>query len=1148
MTRQQIAVFELLRGLATEQLRFHEWYHGAIQVLSSQSPDKTAQAAHSIRELCDRLPNRIAGIPTFKNPVSAVKQLGPQFSKVKERSYQAGWKGEIINEPLAEVLRRVEEYFAEPPRTRRFARALTSADPQAYVLSTEWREGRDDALDRMVRFFQGVAHHNSFVTETEIREKLEIFDSLLLNYLTPCTAAQQAELLALAAAAPNPHSVTRVAELTSHKAANFAFFLEKLDNPAWLPALEEMGWFRDLPEPEDAPDGKIIYRHHLPLIALTRTAEADPQAVTNILKKLRLPNNPCVGDQVLQCLARIRNPASVRQLGAVTAQLGENPARTSWLHIQELLKSWMELETPDELFAVIQGCLNRAVDVSSSQLSNDHNSWLIKQIDKECFEQLSSQYPLELAAVLFQALSRWANQERLKYSQSELADDSPSSYWLEDFKTPPPIYRGAEATLAMRLFSTAGHVYRHGDASNIDALERLLRSHPWQLFRRLRCQLYADFPVLSLQRARAELLARMSFLNRIDYSCGSHDYEFAQLLSVHVKTYGGAFLPTDEVEQFACLVQKGPIRENGDFVESCRDVFIRKQLWPIASLLEGEHLAAYRALVPDDKQINIQSYKPFRPSEVLGGEIVSVAPPQADMLGEMDNEHLWNFLRTWQPSVHYPIPGSRVQEDIFALAAKFAELVERTPERFAATTNWWENITRSEILDRLLERAGDRLSKKQEGGETLPAAPSESDWTNWLGVIRWAMRQFGTRDAVTQFIRKALQSDHVIPDRYLSEFPEILRRLIQDEDPRLHGMANSFRDWFTTAINSTRGEAIEALLNLALRQKNAGIKIDSRIFEIIQSRLELQDESPATFALLGAKLRLLIHLFGSKTSELGGLLFSADRPEHCSAALTAHFKYDQPWDAILNTFPEFISRALHVLALLHAEAKDGEIGQEAQDIGSRLGTHIACYYWSGSFPDDAQAEAALDRFFSIAAASIRATAIGQIAAIWENTSKEPTHKDTISRVMRIWERRYAQIAKQLESRTSPTANYDGELAQFTEWLSCECFPFEWRVANAKSALERLKTAPRAYHLLKVISEFGVQPSRLEASLQLLRMLLSKPGEEFRWSIQFKDLAPVLSLGLKSENADVARLAKKCQDMLLKRGFSDFLNLGNEGGN
>ncbi len=93
-----------------------------------------------------------------------------------------------------------------------------------------------------------------------------------------------------------------------------------------------------------------------------------------------------------------------------------------------------------------------------------------------------------------------------------------------------------------------------------------------------------------------------------------------------------------------------------------------------------------------------------------------------------------------------------------------------------------------------------------------------------------------------------------------------------------------------------------------------------------------------------------------------------------------------------------------------------------------------------------------------------------------------------------------------------------------------------------SGLALLKTAPAVYRLLKAITDFGILPDRLDAMLQLLGMLLKKPSDELRWSVQFKALAPVISPGLASENRATQQLAVECRDLFLKMGFAEFLNL------
>ena len=1144
MSREQVEVFELLHGFSSEKNKFHKWYEGAIGILSSTFPDKIAQAAHSMRELCDELPKAIANIPEFKNPVSVAKQqIGPQFIKVKEQSYGNGWRGEIINQPFDEVLCRLDKLFSEPPRSKRFGRALIAADPQADFLSKDWRNERDKVFEDLVGFFQNVAHHKHFANEIEFREKLGLFESLLLNYLTPCTEAQQKRLLGLMAGPANSETLATVIKLIKHKTANFTFFFDKLENPDWLQLLDQEGFFKNLPGPEPTDDGRIMYRHYLPLMVLTRLAGTAPKAVTAILVKLRLPDNPYVGDQIIQCMARIRDASSIKQLHPLIAQLAENSARTSWLWIQELLKSWMELKVFQEIIAILQAYLNSAVAKSFEQHRDVSGTWLAKQIDEICLEELTRLNPIEVATIVFQALCKWVEQEREKYHKSEISDDAPTSYFVEDFKSMPLEHRGIEATLARRLFSAAEQIYLRGDLAAIDQLDKLLSSNPWQLFRRLRWQLYADFPTLTLGRARAEVLQRIPFLNEIDYGRGSHDYEFAQLLFAHAKQHGDAFLSPSEVEQFASTALKGPIDKDGKLLEGNNDFFYRKQLWPIASLLRGKQLAAYSILVPDDSKIKIGSFKPFSSGGVSGGFVASIAPKVTESFESMTDEDLWNCLNTWEPKVgyEYDSTGKLQHENIFELATKFAELVEKLPQRFNPTAQWWKNIVRSEILDKLLDRAADRFSKNPNAEKTSIPTPTEDEWANWFGITQWVMTQSWPRHATSRFLRNMLKSECVIPERYFSELPELLRQLITEVDPQLSANKNSFGDWLTTAINSVRGEAIEALLNLASRQKNADKKIEPWIFELIRSRLELPEESPAIFALCGTNLRFLIHLFRQELKNSPSLLFPPDRPEHRSAVITAHFKYDQPWNAILEIFPKFLNDALDILETMRAETKDDEAKQNHRDFGSRLGTHIACYYWGGSFATDSEGEAALDRFFAVASRSTRAMLISQIAWIWEKHAGEPSDEKVIGRVLRIWERRYARIEKKLKLNEA-SSEYDGELAESIDWLSCECFPFEWRVNHAKSALKRLKKAPQAYRLMKAITEYSVVSDRLESMLDLFQALLKKPSDELRWSIQFKDMAPIISLGLASDKPSTKKLAGECKDLLLKMGFFDFLNL------
>jgi hypothetical protein len=76
-------------------------------------------------------------------------------------------------------------------------------------MSKQHREARDEAFKRVGSFFQDAAHYKRLVTESEFRETLDLFESLLLDCLAPCTSAQQKELIALIKEAPSQRISTK---------------------------------------------------------------------------------------------------------------------------------------------------------------------------------------------------------------------------------------------------------------------------------------------------------------------------------------------------------------------------------------------------------------------------------------------------------------------------------------------------------------------------------------------------------------------------------------------------------------------------------------------------------------------------------------------------------------------------------------------------------------------------------------------------------------------------------------------------------------------------------------------------------------------------------------------------------------------------
>ena len=984
------------------------------------------------------------------------------------------------------------------------------------------------------------------------------------------------ELIALKMAAesmPAPKEIRNILRLVSRGAPFDQLFFEQLNDPSWLPILHRFGYFSNLPGIQTIEGGRQVYPYHLPLIGLSRLAGKAPQAVSSILAKLELSENPTVGDQVLKCITLIREPTCIPILHPLLVQLGESPNRSSWVWIQELLNNWIDIKAFNDVLIVVNSYLLAAVG-SFTNRSPMRDEWLVQQVDQNALEKLTSEYPLQIATIVFNSLSIWAEQQRKEQSgekQSQgidvedlLGEDFPSSYWLEDFRTPPG-YRELEGTLARRLFLAAEQVYRHGDLIKIELLDQLLRSHSWALFERLRWQLYVDFPSVNFERARKDVLLRIPFLNRIEFV---HNYEFAHLLQAYAEQRKNAFLSLEEVKQLFDVVSSGPVDRSGKLIiDDYANIFQRRQLWPISSLLNNTQLAIYDALAPDGDRINIESYKPFR---AMGGEahfVQHVPPPEGNHLAAMENQQLWDFLNNWQPTGQGRTgPQFWVHEDIGALANKFGELLETEPKRFLAAYKWWENLNRPEPLLEPLNRAIERIKKKKNEN---PQVPTDNDWANWFGIAEWIASKsviaktehtasertnenrqqdwYWPRIVVTNFLTAALRSDYAEVNSHLAELIKLLRKMVEEDDVRLQADKGVWDEWLTMAINTVRGHAIEGVLELALRQKNGKEDISPWIFELISSRLSLPQESPAIFALVGSRLRLMIYLFQEQLKKMPSLIFPSDRTMHQRAAIMAHICFDHPMTQVVETFPDFTDQALSALARFLDETEDKN--SKPRDFASQLGIHIAFYFWNNAFPKEDVGEAALDRFFATARSETRAQVINQIGMIFEKAEKtaNPIESEKIfQRVMRIWERRYHQIIERVKAGKESRDDIEAELGQFLGWLDCESFPFEWRFAHAMEAFTFLRKVPDVFQLVKMLHDWNEKrPERLKQSLQILSAMLSRPNDQLRWHLRAEQISPMLIRGLNSEVEEIRNLAGECRDLLLKMGLFEFLEIANQ---
>lgn len=952
-------------------------------------------------------------------------------------------------------------------------------------------------------------------------------------------------------------------------------FFSQLTDPKWLPNLISRGFFSKLPSIENREEGHEPHPHSNELRGLRSLVANAPDEVLRILESLEIPENPAIKDQLMGILAEIKSPSMIERVLAVATNLVGVRPYSNLIWIDEILGNALSHGHGESLLRLVEALLEATL-AAIKENPRSVDAWQIAEIDRNILTPVSESKPISVARVVFSAFVKWTQIQRGKEvnqtneSSESLFDlpplreeDIPSSYWLEDFHGSVIGFHDFEAILAHRLFEIGSMIYKNEKPNEISEFDKLIRSNSWKLFARLRWQLYADFPQCSLETAREDAIARIP---NMGHYAGSHGYEMAQMLEVHSRTYGNVFLTPNEVKLFCTAVRTGQIDHKGNLVTESTypETFCRTQLYPIRTLLKDGDLDFFNSLFEGPPDIRQEAFKPF----FSGGArmIENVPPKKALAMPAMSDAELWDFLNNWVPNPNRPDPEKWwVEEDVNALGVMFAGLLESTPERFPAASEWWKNLTRPSVLVKPLESATNRIAEAAKDASESTAAPTENDWRNWFGLASWITNQrtvspmVGGPDrgdgdledrtwewpgmVVVRLLTTALGSRFEIPHDLVSGISPILHKLIEDTDPRLENNDKPWLDdWQTTAINSVRGTAVDGLLELALFQKRHGGNPDPDgwIFNLIVNRLTLPNESPAVFAIFGSRLRLLLHLFSDQLKSQPELLLPSDRKELRIALLLSHFRFDNPMTLVIETLPMLPNAAIDCLAEMISLNKDD--GETRGDFGGRLGTHLGFYYWNESFSDQATADAILDRYFTTAKPSHRGNFIRHIARVFavspDTEDLRPLHK----MVCELWDRRFGRIEEELAAKRIAPSDVHSELSAFIDWLGIEGLPFTWRQDRVLRAIKHLDKAPRAGFTIKTLEKISSNPERLHASLVILNALMSKDSQELRWTYQTKHLKPIMLRGFGSEKAETKKLAEGAQELLLRQGQFEYLDL------
>ena len=201
LTQRQLSVLRALEEVEDLQYRISLYYLGALSALDNPyNPDRIAQAAHSLRELLDKLPRIVlrSDLPKTYDIHGKRREITARLARDRER-YPEGWVGEI-DKDLAATIDDVSTLLAnleQPTRRANIRAVLERLDPLSDRFETQVSARRLGRVSGLQKEVEGFAHHGGGDDEADFRNCIYQLEEVILHVLAPTTAENQEEILSI---------------------------------------------------------------------------------------------------------------------------------------------------------------------------------------------------------------------------------------------------------------------------------------------------------------------------------------------------------------------------------------------------------------------------------------------------------------------------------------------------------------------------------------------------------------------------------------------------------------------------------------------------------------------------------------------------------------------------------------------------------------------------------------------------------------------------------------------------------------------------------------------------------------------------------------------------------------------------------------
>ena len=966
---------------------------------------------------------------------------------------------------------------------------------------------------------------------------------------------------------PTSETVDRALALIE-KETDRQHFFSRLKNPQWIQPLSERDCFKSPPVIRYLPDGYMQYPSWPELEYLKNISQEAPEEVIRVVSELPAVDNPRVYNDILEIALLLNGEQSVR-LKPKMLEYARLEDQFLSHRYHELVIHWVvenQIQAALELVEILVQFHPdpKAEEKAKERRENSHllnmldpspklRSWDYQKLLDKGVRPLADKEPVEVARMLIDAT---ASMIRLKKGKDELesgTNQDESEIWCPKLNEHGQDHQNPRKDLVHTLVYVCEKVYEHSPES-IVVIDNTLRNQRWNIFKRVRQHLYALHPSELTKPWIQEFI-----LSHSDYDKYKHDYEFQRMIKVSCEHFGRELLTENERTQIFDAILSGPPAENyRSFLESIGEEFTesyfddrkrdfhRLQLRPFATLLSGKYETYFEELNKEEKKESTdETYLPFQSSGVR--DVTFRSPRSSDELSKLSDEELLDYINEWQDE--YIDPDDWIEIRISALAeafqAVFAESIISDDERL---TFWIEEnrqrIERPIYVQSIIQAMHEQVKDK-----------NFAQLSRWFDFCEWVVSHsdvdpqehdselsrenpswLSAKRAVCEFVRICIEEEGDVPISHRKQLAKLLDELCtqfdwaldRDRPILLHS------DPITTAINTTRGRALESLAKFGQWVRRHGDEGEiSEVTSIIGKRFKPEAEYPMTipeYAVLGMYYTQIYSFNQKWTVEHKPSFFPQDNTTAGQAAFNSFLAYSRPHQPIFD-----VVRDEFELALEHLDDLD-QIEGFGRKASEALGEHLFLYYLWEVYPLRGDGSL-LERFYqkSDNARKHWATLFDNVGRLLERTNKQHLNESLKNRTLAFFEWR-------LE------AGEPLELGEFAFWLKAECLEAEWRLEaysktlDVPNILDTDQNRQETSIYLSLQSLHTMLPEYTPQVVECFAKLIRSIPQDRSIHLSTDEGRAILKAGFNHDDKSVCQRAEETREDLLRRGYLSFLDL------